>query len=198
MKQQVFVLLVAFFASASVFGQNILDYFPVEIGNSWTYANSKGLKTDVITVIDSSPDSNNRDGRQYLFRHVMFDEFSIWIIYIIKDGMVVMLAKETPLVGLLEYEDPFPIVLALAGVVWQDDMGDDESHFYRTIRSSVKYDDKSFDDCILVEERVYIKKKPYRATKSYYARGIGLVCITVQSPEQEEHIFQRLVEFKRK
>jgi hypothetical protein len=190
MKKLVLVLMVAIFFSASAFCQNVSDYFPVTTGNNWTYANSTGNTTDIVTVGNSTPD---RDGTMlYLFENQTAGLGATSTMYSIKNNKVVILVKKDILGRYHEQRQPFPVELAPAGQEWRQD-DDGEYYLFKTSKASVKYDDKNFDDCILIEQRVFVRGSLYVTNRSYYAHGIGFVYKTLQSPGQSETVFKKLV-----
>ena len=174
--------------------QDVSDYFPVTIGNSWTYANSRDINTDVITIINSMPDPNNDGTTVFLFEElVTYLGSSTATMYSIKDNKVVILSTRNILGRYNEKKRPFPVELSPIGQEWRQDEEDEEYYLFKTTKSSIKYDDKSFDDCILVEQQVYVNKDLFVTKKSYYARGIGLVYVTLQPPGERESVNKKLV-----
>jgi len=191
MKKQVFVFLAVVFISASAFCQNVSDYFPVSIGYSWTYTNGAGKSNDIITVTGNAPDNVSKDGTMlYTFECRSLATTST--MYSIKGNKVVTLVKKDALGRYHENKVPFPIELAPVGQEWRQD-DDGEYYLFKTTKSSIKYDDKTFDDCILVEQRIFVNKNLHQTNKSYYARGIGMVYKTLQSPGKEESVYQKLI-----
>ncbi len=196
MRKHIFGLVMLLIAGG-VFGQvtdeNISDYFPVSSGNTWTYANAEGKNTRIITVKNSMLDPNTNDGTfLYLFEEYYIGIGSTSTLYSIKSNNVVILAKRNVLGQYSSNKPPFPIEIAPADQKWrQDDV--DEYQLFSTSKSSINYDDKSFHDCILVENQVYIKGDFFATGRRYYAKGIGLVYHTIQDPGREEHVFLKLV-----
>ena len=190
-----FLFLAVVFISASAFCQNVSDYFPVSIGNSWTYTNGIEKSTHIITVTGNTPDNVSKDGTMlYLFEH-QFEQQSMGTtttMYSIKGNKVVVLLVKDILGRYHERKAPFPIELAPIGQEWRQDE-DGEYYLFKTSKSSIQYDNKYFDDCILVEKRVFVNRNLYLTDKSYYARNIGLVYKTLQSPGKEESIYQKLI-----
>jgi hypothetical protein len=194
MKKLFFVLLVVF-VWAPIFSQNVLDYFPVSTGNSWTYTNSTGRRRDIITVRNSMPDPNNSRNMVYLFeQQSIADSTSMGTtgtLYGIIGNRVVVLANRNILNQYRENRQPYPVELALPDQEWRQDE-DGEYYLFKTSMSSIKFDDKNFEDCILVEQQVFIDRNLYQTNRMYYARGVGLVYKTLQSPGKEESVYQKL------
>jgi len=192
MKKLWFVLL-AVVLSVSVFCQNVSDYFPVSIGNSWTYTNGIEKSTHVITVKGNSPDSISKDGTTlYVFDSQYESVINTSTMYSIKGNKVVVLVNQDAFGRYHQNTTPFPVVLAPIGQEWRQDE-DGEYYLFKTSKSSIRYDDKIFEDCILVEQRIFVNKSLYQTSKSYFAKGIGLVYKTLQSPGKEESVFQKLI-----
>jgi len=189
------VVFLAGFVSSSDFSQNISDYFPVSIGNSWTYTNGIEKSTEIITVKSSTPDDITKDGTMlYLFESQYQTAINTSTMYSIKGNKVVVLITKDALGRYNERKAPFPIELAPIGQEWRQNEGDNEYYLFKTDKSSIKFDNKNFEDCILVEQRIFIDGNLYRTNKSYYAYGVGLVYKTLQSPGGEETVFLKLVE----
>jgi hypothetical protein len=170
---------------------DISDYFPSDVGASWTYANSSGINTNIIIVKNSMPDKN--DGTNlYLFENQILGLGTTSTLYSIKDNNVVILVTKNALGKYQENQKPYPIALAPVGQQWRyDDRGDDLR--YTTSRTSCSYDGKTYNDCILVEEKIISGNSILRIKKSYYAKGIGLVYVTLQDGGGKESIFMKLV-----
>jgi len=189
----VFLLLLALVAlNAQV---NIGDYFPVIVGSSWYYGNSSGTLTDAIMVKNSGVDQNDKTGL-YLFEHQMRDIGSTSTMYSIKNNKVVILVFKDALGRYMENKPPYPIALAPAGQEWNyNDRGDDLR--LKTTKASCSFDGETYSDCILVEERIVSGNTVLRTKKSYYAKGIGLVYITLQSAGEKESVFMKLLRYSR-
>jgi hypothetical protein len=179
-----------------VFGQtaDITDYFPVAVGASWTYANSSGKTTEVVLVRNSMPDK--KDGTMlYLFEYQFIGLGSTSTMYGIKGNKVVILVTKNIRGSYNENQPPYPVELAPAGQEWRyDDRGDDLR--LKTSKSSCNFDNKTYSDCILVEERIVDGNKTLRTKKSYYAKGLGLVYVTLQAAGEKESAFMKLVDYK--
>jgi hypothetical protein len=172
---------------------NITDYFPVTGGNIWTYANAAGKTSDVIIMRNSTPDNISNDGTSlYLFEHQFAGTGTGSTLYSIKQNKIVIMAEKNIRGQYQEKNPPFPI-LALAGQEWRyNDRGDDLR--YKSSKSSCVFDGKTFNDCILAEEQIVYGQNVLRTKKSYYAKGIGLVYVTLQEAGKEESCYQKLID----
>jgi hypothetical protein len=179
------LLTLAAIVSITVFAhsQNVADYFPVSTGNSWTYKNSTGRMTNIITIVGNMPDPNNGRNTLYLFEDRMIaDDKNMGTtstLYSIQNNEVLILAFKNVLNQYRENRQPFPVELTLAGQEWRQNESSKEYYLFKTTKTSVKYDDKIFDDCILVEERVFLDGSLYQTNRRYFARDIGFVYKTV-------------------
>jgi hypothetical protein len=171
----------------------IADYFPHGIGNIWTYANTFDKITDVIIMKGSTPDNIANDGTYlYMFEWQMVGIGTSSTLYSIKQNRVVIMVEGNTLGQYQEKKPPHPI-LSPTGQEWRyKDRGDDLR--YKTSNSSCAFDGKIFDNCILVEEQIFADQVFQYTKKSYYAKGVGLVYVTIQEPGKEERCFQKLIE----
>jgi len=186
MKKVLFILLI--FVSISIFAdeENILDYFPCDRYYTWTYANSRGIIVERRGVTNNGP-------KDIIIENQMVGSGSIFTIYNFIDNNVVIRGIQNNIIRTSRiYESPYPIELSLPGNEWQyTDRGDDLR--LRTSRSSCNVDDTIYNDCILVEEKIVNGNTTIRTKKSYYARGIGLVLITLQRGNEVESIYIKLI-----
>jgi hypothetical protein len=195
MKKLVLPVLVLVVISP-LFPQNpriqIADHFPVNAGNTWTYADASGKATEIITIRNSMPDNVSNDGTSlYLCEREFVGIGTVSTLYSIKEDKVVILVEKNILGQYRQNDPPFPI-LAPAGQEWRyNDRGDDLR--YKASKSSCAFDDKTFYDCIMVEERIVNGNVTLRTKKSYYANGVGLVYVTLQEPGENESVYQKLI-----
>ncbi|MDR0507765.1 MAG: hypothetical protein LBH32_13260 [Dysgonamonadaceae bacterium] len=196
--KKLFVVIFAVVIFNPLFSQasnnQITDYFPISIGNSWIYANASGKTTDVVMLKNSMPDPVTKDGTTlYLFEHQHLGIGTTSILYSIKENKVLIMITKNILGQNYERKAPYPVELAPAGQEWRyDDRGDD--YRLKTSRAVCSFDDKTYNDCILVEERIVDDNRTLRTKKSYYAKGIGLVYVTLQEQGEKETVYQKLME----
>jgi len=172
---------------------NITDYFPLSIGNSWTYTNSTGRLNEIHTVRNSLPDQNDKRNMLYLVEHNTAGVGTTATMYRIRDNWVDIVTTRNVLNQYRENIPPFPI-LTLADQEWRyNDRGDDLR--LKTSKASCNVDTTVYNDCILVEERIVNGNRTLRTKKSYYARGIGLVLVTLQSGNEAESIYMKLLNY---
>jgi hypothetical protein len=176
--------------SPLVFGETITDYFPVAVGSTWSYANASGKTTDVVTLKNSMP--GTKDGTPlYLFEQQMVGLGTVSFLKSVKDNKIVVLATKDALGRYSESSPPYPVELASANQEWRyNDRGDDLR--YKTSKASCSFDGRTYSDCILVEERIVDGGTTFRTKKSYYAKGIGMVYVTLESPREKESVFMKL------
>jgi hypothetical protein len=175
-----------------IYAQDISDYFPTAIGTKWTYTNSNGKLVDVVFVKNASVTNG---ARVYLFEQQSLGIGSTQILYGSFPNGIAEIANINIVGKYSENSEPFPIMLAPAGKKWTyTKLG--EKYSCSSSKASVEFDGKNYPDCILVTA---VSENPYTGTltrKSYFARGIGLVYVTLQSvKEPEEGVFQKLVDF---
>jgi len=181
------------FASILVFSQNvnILDYFPSKIGNSWTYANSSGRTVDIRTIRNVS----ERNGIMvYLMENESPGIGTTSTLFGNMNNRIVILVTRNILGQARENQPPMPI-LATIGQEWRYNARGDDIRF-STSRASCTVDEKIYNDCILVEEKIFHGNELIMIRKNYYARGIGLVLLTLQMSGEAESIYNKLINYK--
>lgn len=200
MKKFAVLLILAGLICSGSFAQStsvvsIADYFPTKLFGSWTYANRAGKEFETIFVKDIWPDQ--RDGTTfYLFEEQYKGLGSTTSLYSIKHNSVVLLESNGLYGTYREYPPPYLVVLAVPDRTWQYQDSIDDFH-YRTFRTSCKFDDKVFNDCICVEQTVFVEdgtKEVFMVVKDYYAKGVGLVCEKTKGKDGNEGIFMKLTE----
>jgi hypothetical protein len=193
--KKIIIVVTFLIISSPAFAQDvnaqITDYFPLDIGNTWTYASASGKMAEIIIIRNSMDDNVSNDGTSiYLFEQQFVGIGSGTTLYSIKQNKVVIMVERNIFGQYQEKKPPFP-VLALAGQEWQyNDRGDDLR--YRTSKSSCVFDGKTFNDCILVEEQIIEGRNILQVKKSYYAQGVGLVYVTLQGQGEDESVFRKL------
>jgi hypothetical protein len=184
------LFLIIFFP---LFSQNadtqITNYFPVKTGNTWTYTNGSGKLNETIFVQNST----QRDMPLYLFVDGITGLGQTSTMYGVENNKIVIVVTKNVLGQYKENRRPFPIQLAPAGQSWQQNESSEEYYLFKTVKSSIKYDDTSFDDCILVEQQIYTNNKLFMTKRSYFARNIGLVYVSLQESGKEETCYQKLI-----
>ena len=171
---------------------NIQDYFPHQKSSSWVYANGKGNETLKIVVKDSTIDK--RDGSILsLFIEEIKNFGTTTSFYNVRKDIVLLVVSKNVLGQYTEYEPPFPLVLGKPSLKYQsNDRGD--ILIYDCSKSSCKFDSKTFPDCILVKETLMADLKFRRIKKSYYAKGVGLVYVTISDADgSNEYVFMKLI-----
>jgi hypothetical protein len=158
----------------------------------WTYANDAGKTTEIRMLKNSVPDTTSGDGTTlYLFENQMLGLGSTATMVSIKNNKVVSLVTKDIAGRYQENRPPYPVELAPPDQEWQyNDRGDDLR--LRTSKASCNVDDKVYSDCILVEEKIVAGGTALRTKKSYYAKDIGLVLVTLQSRGENETIYIKL------
>jgi hypothetical protein len=165
------ILVIVFPLFPQNTNSQITDYFPISIGNTWTYANASGKTVEVIIVRNSMPDNVSNDGTSiYLFEQQFVGIGSGSTLYSVKQNKVLIMVEKNVLGQYQQKSPPVPI-LAPAGQEWRyNDRGDDLR--YKTYNSSCAFEGKTFNDCILVEEQIVNGRNVLRTKRSYYAKGV--------------------------
>lgn len=176
---------------------NIKEYFPVKLSTSWTYAGSDGKRNLTISVKSYMPNDKENNSKLYLFEEQWLDfEFGTTkTLYNVRETEIVKVVSKNINGQYTEYESPFPLVLANPNTIWTyNDRGEYLQYF--TSKASCKFDDKVFSDCILVEEKLkdLDNDRILRIKKSYYAKYVGLVYVTLTGKDGKESVFMKLKE----
>jgi hypothetical protein len=191
--KKVFLFSLLLVILSPMFSQNIdvkiTDYFPLNTGNTWTYTN--GLEKLNINVYVQN--STQLDIAAYLFVERTEGLGETSIMYGLENNKVVILAEKSIFGQYKENRRPFPILLSMAGQNWRQNDTGGEYYLFETEKSSIRYDDKYFNDCILVVQKIYTGNRLFMTKKSYFAKNIGLVYVSLQESGKEENCHQKLI-----
>ncbi|MDR0604500.1 MAG: hypothetical protein LBG80_09390, partial [Bacteroidales bacterium] len=189
MKKKVSVIFLLVSVLPSAFCQTASDYFPAKEGYRWEYLGNNGKVTDVYscTAIERLSDKESLVG-------IFINSFGVttkMIYRVIQDTGVF----EIGTVDNLHYDNPF-VSLALQELKWsEEDRGD--KFLCQSKKTSVSFDGKTYNDCIVVEKAIYINNnQPLMIKRQYFARGIGLVYVTLQDEDGIEKPHLRLSSYK--
>jgi hypothetical protein len=185
-----FILVIIFPLFSQNTGEQITDYFPIKSRNTWTYTNGTGKLNETVFVQGAM----QTDIAVYAFVDQIAGIGQTSTLYGLEDNRIVVLVTENILRQYKENKRPFPIELAPANQNWRQNESDIEYYLFKTMKSSIRYDDKIFDDCILVEKQIYVHNKLSMTRRSYFANGVGLVYVTVQGDDKEETCYQKLID----
>ena len=112
-------------------------------------------------------------------------------LYRVMDNRIEVLVELNIIGTRLNRHPPMPI-LAPPGQEWSyNDRGDNLR--FRASTTSITVGDRFFEDCIVVEERIVAENTTLRTKRSYFARGTGLVLVTLQGRDGNTTIFMQLV-----
>ena len=187
--KKIFSTIILFLMFSFVFANDLTDYFPAEKGTVWIYTSSNGSITDTIIVMESN---NSKEGD---FRCVFGDQTpagTYYIAYAEEDNKIISYAKINILGQTIQESRPFPLVLGQPGLSYNFNNGDDCRCSVET--GSVKFENFSFLDCIIVIEKLYDSGALQITKKSYYAKNIGLVYVTLIGKDGLEKEFKKLKE----
>jgi hypothetical protein len=172
----------------------ILAYFPAKEGATWVYAN----RFDEITDIEKIDRIINSD---YNFRIMASHEFVVagttHAVYEMENNTII-LTEETNLAGITTLYTSPKTILSLPEDYWYRYVPGNQNNEYTLCEfsnASISFDGKIYNDCILLTESTYISKELATTKRTYYANGIGLIYITLQSPGEKENAYMKLVEY---
>jgi hypothetical protein len=189
MKKLYSVIFFLFFGTG-LFCQTASDYFPAREGYRWEYIGRNGQVTDRYMCATKTTVDENES-------FVGFYQESMGIgskiIYrVIEDTGVAEVTRPDNSTQLVERDRPL-VALFLHERNWQEeDQGDIfQCHSKKT---SVSFDGKTYRDCIVVEKAITLADgRPLMVKRQYFARGIGLVYVTLQDAgDNVEKPFLRL------
>jgi hypothetical protein len=102
------------------------------------------------------------------------------VIYrVLEDTVITEVAKPDNNVELVERDRPI-VVLFLHDRNWQEEDGGDIFQC-QSRKTNVSFDGKTYDDCIVVEKAIILADgRPLMTKRQYFARGVGLVYVTLQ------------------
>lgn len=164
-------------ASTNFSAQDILDYFPAKIGNTWTYTNEFGLNETCFIQ-----DISKRDIPLYLMVSHTTRLGQTSTLYGLENNKIVKVAFKNIIGDYQANRRPYPIILSSPEQKWAQNE-ELEYYLFTSSKSGIKYDDKNFDDCILIKQEVYIDNILSFTKKSYFARSIGLVYVSIKDEE---------------
>ena len=170
---------------------DVKNYFPTQIGNSWSYAGSTGESLVTVMCMNTGLD-NNDGGELYLFSEIYGQMGAVSVLYGLKNNQVLALSGKNVTGQYYQHQKPFPVVLAPPNCKGKYVDRGDVCHYVTSI-ATCKYDDKIFKDCLLIEEKIMLNDTPIRTKRSYYAKGIGLVYVTLVNDKGVEEVFMKLI-----
>jgi hypothetical protein len=190
--KKVFLFSLLLVILSPLFSQTASDYFPAKEGYRWEYIGSNGKITDIYTclAIEKNNDfylvgfSINSLGITTKTMYRVVEEAAVFEI-----GKIDMNGNQT-----MALNEPF-VTISLRDVKWrEEDRGD--VFLCQSKKTSVSFDGKSYDDCIMVEKAIFINNRPLMVKRQYFARGIGLVYVTLQDQDGVERPYLRLASYK--
>jgi len=185
------ILLSLALTGVSANETNIIDYFPCNVGDRWVYSNGAGRIIETRIIINQRPDQIADDGTILYIVENQTGNNKTAVTYSIKNNRVVVISTrdkegtEHPVTGL------YPIILAPPNQEWNHD---EQGRIYqlKTSRAACSVGNNHYNDCIVIEERVAAGRNTFDTKKSYFAKGIGLVLVTLQSGRDREAVILRL------
>jgi len=172
---------------------NIADYFPVGNGYKWEYCTPKGEK---FLTKECKVDKNG------IYFYTIYDDTVTALQKLfIKDNTVFEEASSSIVTGVTVHDQP-RVHISIPGKEWHYSWTSNdniiiEAQLSKSGKSKFSYDNKIFNDCIVIETTVYLnegKGLQYHSTQyDYYAKGIGHIANTLKSTSNPiEHIVMKL------
>jgi hypothetical protein len=188
-----FIFLVLFVIfTFPVSSQNAFDYFPAKEGYRWEYLGANGQVTDVYTCL-----AIERVNEKESLLGVSQSSLGITtrVIYrVIPDTGIFEIGEVRNGKQNMHYDEPF-VTLALNELQWKEEDRGDE-FLCQSKKTSVRFDGKTYNDCIMVEKAIYAGNRLLMIKRQYFARGIGLVYVTLQGEDGIEKPHLRLSSYK--
>jgi len=167
-------LLIALF-SAPLFAEsayNISDYFPTNSGISWDYTLIAAELDQIVSVVDN----DTKDGRGIVTMSTVSKSGTIYTRYELKENKVYESVTRDVFGGIQRHNNH--CILAQPGLEWRYDESKEFYILYKTSAAKINFDDKTFEDCICVEETIngFLDGAWQKGmSRTYYAKGFGLV-----------------------
>jgi hypothetical protein len=175
-----------------LFSQTASDYFPAKEGYRWEYIGSDGNVTDVYNCVLVQKISDNDSGVGFFQESL---GITIRVVYdVVEDTGVSEVGRIDAFDNSTQHKNR-PIVLLLREMKWQEEDGGDV-FLCQSKKTSVSFDGKTYDDCIMVEKSIFINDRPLMVKRQYFSRGIGLVYVTLQGQDGVEKPHLRLSSYK--
>jgi hypothetical protein len=177
MKKKMSIIAFLIFFSLSAFCQTASDYFPAQEGYRWDYIGSNGQVTDRYMCVLVQKISDNDSGVGFFQESL---GITTRVIYdVVEDTGVSEVGRIDAFDNTIQHKKRL-IILSLDVMNWQEeDRGD--IFQCQSRRTNVSFDGKTYDDCIVVEKAIVLADgRPLMTKRQYFARGIGLVYVTLQ------------------
>jgi hypothetical protein len=165
---------------------DISAYLPAKVGYMWEYIGNNGEITDIVQC------------EQTVDEGALFYTYNTLLgtrtgdLYIFESNTVQEIVSINAF-GRQQSYRPALTILTDPGKQWQEeDRGD--IFQCQTRKTSVSFDGKTYDECIMVEKAIFIdNNRPLMTKRQYFARNIGLVYVTLQGADDTvEKPFLRL------
>jgi hypothetical protein len=184
--------LLIFAAIYPLFSQTASDYFPSKEGYRWEYLGANGEVTDVYTcaIVQKIEDKASGVGiiEEYL-------GMKISVIYEVIEDAGIKEVTRTDVFGNPIQHKNRPVILFLREAKWEEKERGDVFQC-QSKKTSVAFDGKTYEDCIMTEKSIFINGRPFMVKRQYFARGIGLVYVTLQGQDGVEKPHLRLSSYK--
>lgn len=170
----------------------IEDYFPSKIGYSWTYNSSENKISEIRSLKNIQTDSNTGN-TFYLIENYYPGIGSTSDLLLVDDKLISIVASKNAFGQYKENKEPYPVLLTLPKKHGKYiDSGDEVQ--YETYIGECSFDGNKYKDCIIVEEKIVYDGTILRTKKSYFAKGIGLVYVTLKAGNNSESVYLKLKE----
>jgi hypothetical protein len=166
---------------------DITAYFPAKPNYGWEYLGSNGEITDVVICKEAT------DTGALFYTYLTFLGMQkTGNLYIFESNMVQEIVS-IDIIGRQNFYRPALTILTIPGKQWKEGDGGDII-LCHSKKTSVSFDGKAYEDCIMIEKEIYVGKNEFLMTRrQYFARDIGLVYVTLQGiDENVEKPFLRL------
>jgi hypothetical protein len=165
---------------------DITAYFPAKVGYRWEYTGNSGKITDIMQCEETI------DNGTLFYTYTLFLGTRTGDLYMFESNMVQKIVSINAF-GRQQFYRPALTVVTAPGRQWQEE---DRGDVFRcqSRKTSASFDGKTYEDCIVVEKAIYVGDNRLLMTKrQYFARGIGLVYVTLQDVDDAaEKPFLRL------
>jgi hypothetical protein len=187
-----FLTLLVLVAISTLSAQTASDYFPAKEGYRWEYIGANGKVTDIYTCAIAQKIEDNASGVGIIVESL---GMKISVIYeVVEDAGIKEVTRTDAFGNPIQHKNR-PVILFLREAKWEEKERGDVFQC-QSKKTSVAFDGKTYNDCIMTEKGIFINGRPLMVKREYFARGIGLVYVTLQGQDGVEMPHLRLSSYK--
>lgn len=173
-----------FFIAAALFFTNLahaaqpedlLLYYPMGVGNTWSYALNKKDPEEIVKITDC----NNRKNEGCLHEHFLYNSIKLYNSFQYINNTVARTSSSNMLTGEFKKLNPPTIYLkspVKIGTSWINiDKGETSKSMITAILQSFSVKAGDFNEVVVVETNIFEKNKLKWTKYEYYAPNVGMI-----------------------